>query len=190
MAGISSMPALDVWGFYLNYFETAVNEMNRYSDVKEMIASFELGVSNIFASILAAQTNGRQAHLVQSRDSKIVSKLPKSALWVLVSATCAFILSGIVLAVLAFTATSPEVHQVHTRLTTAGLAAEAFEKPYVDCVIENDEDLFQEFADEKHPDWTWKRVGVKTTETGATVFDEKGGKGAVCVRLEEWKTRR
>lgn len=125
-------------------------------------------VTKVLALPLAGQTSPRPAELVQRRVSKVVTKMPISALWILVTANMAFVGLGLGLAVMALLSTSENVYQVQARLGVAGLAAALFEKVHFERVVRSDTDLFAENAAEKSG--YIKKVGVKRTDTGGTIF--------------------
>ena len=79
------------------------------------------------AIFLVIHTVPAPAELAQRRVTKIITELPALAFWLLVAANHLFALLGLALAILAAQATSPEVQELHTRLTTAGLAAQLFD---------------------------------------------------------------
>jgi hypothetical protein len=76
----------------------------------------------------------------------------------------------LILAVLAALATSPEVYQVHTRLSTAGLAAELFDWQHSQRAAKSDSELFIENTTENNSMNCRKRIGVRCTAFGGAEF--------------------
>ncbi|KAF1937843.1 hypothetical protein EJ02DRAFT_514911 [Clathrospora elynae] len=136
----------------------------------DFIAVYEMSISKALALPLVVHTVPAPPDLVQRRVTKIITKLPAIALWLLVTSNLFFALFGLVLSVLAIRATSPEVHQIHTRLTTAGLAAQLFDWQHARRAAKNDQELFTENLNNGSKKGVEKRISVRATATGGAEF--------------------
>jgi hypothetical protein len=165
------MLSLDTIGFYTTGKSQAQRAINRdLSSIGKVLAVYELGMSKAFAVPLVAHTVPTSPSIAQRRVSSIITKLPVVALWLLVTANLLFAVFGLVLAVLAIRAASPEVQQAHTRLTTAGLAAQLFDWQHARKEARNDRELFQETAEKDSKETFRKGVSVKCTAPGGAEF--------------------
>ena len=104
---------------------------------------------------------------VQTRSSKIVSKVPKSALWLLIVANFLFAALAIALTILALSVASADVHQLHARLNVVGLTAQLFEGDHAEGMMREEEDLFGEHSEQVGQ---VKRVGVSKSTRGGVRF--------------------
>ena len=136
--------------------------------VDDFAQTFSRTMAHQYLGPIASQTSPRSALLVQTRNSRIVSKVPKSALWILVTANLLYIILAITLAILAFLVTSMDVYQLRTRLNVTGLAAQLFEGPHAERKVRNDKDLFET---PNRVESGLNRVRVYRTETGGTSFE-------------------
>lgn len=122
VAGISSMATLPSLYYMPGQFDDVLREASiSLSTPQSFIDACSLGMSKVMTLPLASQTTGRPARLVQRRISKVITKLPKAALWSLVSANLLFASLGLFLTTLALFVTSPDIHQVQVRLGVAVL---------------------------------------------------------------------
>jgi hypothetical protein len=136
----------------------------------EYIAIWELYISKAFTLPLVMHTVPASPNFVQKRIVSIITKLPAAALWLLVIANLVFTILGLVLATLAVRATSPEVHQVHTRLTTAGLAAQLFDGQHARKAAKTDSELFEENMPNDGKTAVRKQVSIKSTASSGAEF--------------------
>ena len=171
MAGISSMPTLNS-GFISNAFGKELDKVlygntDDKLTVEAFVEKVSRSASEVFAKLLATQLSSRPALLVQERTSRLVTKLQTAALWFLVTTNLLYVVFSISLAVLALVATSDGVHQVHTRLSIAGLVAELFEKPYSRRAVSSDSDLFENSDSNSE---AMKCVEVAMTDEGVSEF--------------------
>ncbi|KAJ4295177.1 hypothetical protein N0V90_007187 [Kalmusia sp. IMI 367209] len=168
VAGIASMPGIGSWGLIPNTYDRALQYASASaSSIDAFIDSYAAGLSNVRSYSLATQMSPRPALLTQTRVSKVITKVPVAALWLLVVANALYALLGVGLAALALTYTSPSVHQVYTRLSITGIVAQLFEEEYAERAVESEEKLFRENVE---IDAEIKRVGVKRTDTGGSAF--------------------
>ncbi|KAF9701743.1 hypothetical protein EKO04_000960 [Ascochyta lentis] len=164
MHSLNSLSGMDV-GRNQVVFE--INENRTTPDA--FIRNFELSMSKVMSAPLVVHTVPVSAGLVQRRATKVITKLPKLALWLLVASNLLFALLGLVLAVLALKATSPDTRQIQIRLSTAGLAAQLFNPRHAQCKVKDDSNLFKE---------NWRdgqvanevKVGVRRTSAGGVEF--------------------
>lgn len=161
--GTANMPSVGFFDHsytYLNtYFEINVVE----TSIDDMINTTAFSFSKDFTSVLGAQTASSPAVKAQSRNTLLVSQVPKSALWTLIVANLVYALLGIVLAVFAFRAFSQEVHQVNVHFGLAGLVAGLFEKPHANKPVGGETELFRENEGNGSP---LKRIYVRRTDEG------------------------
>ncbi|KAF2744962.1 hypothetical protein M011DRAFT_460452 [Sporormia fimetaria CBS 119925] len=168
MTGIASASNFPI-GFFAGEMSMGAVAASTESNADDFIATYARHLSLINSRTLAAQTVTDKALLAQVREQKIVTELPAAALWVLVVANVSFALIGIALAVIALRAASEDVHQVHTRLGIAGLAAALFEGIHAERVVSSDKELFSEENPEVRRK-VFKKVGVRRTDTGGSSF--------------------
>jgi hypothetical protein len=170
MAGIVSMPSVSGLSFSAQLQTVQLKSTQNLTTPEAFVKSFELAISKAFASWLVVHTVPTPVGLAQRRVTKIVTRLPVIAFWLLVTANILFALFGLILAVLAALATSPEVHQVHTRLSTAGLAAGLFDWQHSQRAAKSDSELFIENTTENNSVDCRKRIGVRCTAFGGAEF--------------------
>ena len=140
---------------------------NNSHDIAEIYGQM---ASHIIVAPFAGVTSPQPALFVQSRQSKIVSRVPKSAVWALFTGNLLFIFLGLGLGVVALILghSSKEVYQVQARLNVTGLAAQLFEKKHAEQNVKSDQDLFEEKYGER--DRMVKRVVVERTNTSGASF--------------------
>ncbi|KAF2110269.1 hypothetical protein BDV96DRAFT_199768 [Lophiotrema nucula] len=169
--GISSMRALRKWGYFGSFPQTVLQRVNIIANSSHsVVEEFARGMSQAYVAPFADQTSSRPARLVQLRSSKVVTKVPKAAIWTLGIANCLFSLLAVALAVAALLAeaTTTGVHQVQTRLNITGLAAQLFEKKFSEQRVKSDEDLFEDRDGMRER--IVKRVAVEPTDAGGAIF--------------------
>jgi hypothetical protein len=169
VAGIASMAMAEMFDHGVTSREVVVSEANYMAtNMDEFLQSYTRGLARSYLAPLGAQSSPRPALLVQSRNSRIVSQVPKAALWLLVTANLLYIILAISLTVLALQVTSMDVEQLQTRLNVTGLAAQLFEGAYAGRQVRDEKELFEASA---RVDGGVKRVGVQRTLTGGTTFE-------------------
>ena len=145
--GTVSMPLADMWFIGTSAFQDALQESSIFSvgnEVDVRVRAYSRAVSRAYISEMASMTERRPALSAQSRVSRVVTKVPKLAVWLLVSANILFMLHGIVFAGLAVVATSPSVYQLALRLNITGLTALGFEGAFALNKAKESRDLFEE----------------------------------------------
>jgi hypothetical protein len=136
-------------------------------------------MSIIFAMPLAVQSVPDASSVAQVRASKIITRVPVAALWLLVSANFAFATIAIVLASLAYRTSSNDVHQVHTRLSIPGLAAALFDESSNDKNAKSSSKLFDENCTAA---LSQVKIGMESTLAGGmTWIVHAAGKRNSCV---------
>ncbi|KAL5446676.1 hypothetical protein PMIN07_001393 [Paraphaeosphaeria minitans] len=168
VAGIVSLPGLSALMFIPNQYGWALQTASASAtSMDTFIDAYGLGLSKIRTYSLATQMSPRPALLTQTRTSKVITKVPVAALWLLVLANVLYSLLGLALATMALIYTTPSVHQVYTRLSVTVIVAQLFEREYAERAVESEEKLFRENV-EKGAEV--KRVGVRRTDTGGSLF--------------------
>ncbi|KAF2874177.1 hypothetical protein BDV95DRAFT_666115 [Massariosphaeria phaeospora] len=168
IAGISSMYGLRSLNSLASKMQALSRGTEARTSVDTLVRSLELELSRVYTYPLAAQLSNRPSLLAQQRVSKVITKLPAAALWLLVVANLLFALLGFSLAVSAILRTTPDVHQVQMRLGVTGLAAALFDKIQSERSADTDDNLFEE--NWKKMPTNIKRVGVEKTDTGGSAF--------------------
>ncbi|KAF1995676.1 hypothetical protein P154DRAFT_623765 [Amniculicola lignicola CBS 123094] len=188
-AGIASMVGIGGYHLITNARDNACKEANTAMEsVDAFINRYELAMSKVYSMPLAVQTTSRPAELVQHRVTRVVTKLPYAALWLLVLANLLFAGLALILGILALLCASEDVHQVHTRLSIAGLAAALFEKGHSENHVREDTDLFSENLSNPTSPTSIKKVGVRRTDTGGSAWtlngDEVGVRPGAIKRVD------
>jgi hypothetical protein len=173
--------------FMPGQFDDVLREASlELSTPETFLEAIEMGMGKVQTLPLAAQTIGQDARLVQRKVSKVITSLPKAALWGLVVSNLLFSFLGLALTVLALIATSPSVHQVRVRLSVAGLVAQLFETQHSELAVDDDVDLFKKRnkGDGEGDSARDIKVGVRRTDTGGSMFttvshdgEGRGGRG-------------
>jgi hypothetical protein len=159
--------------FMPGQFDDVLREASlELSTPESFLKAIEIGMGKVQTLPLAAQTVGHDARLVQRKVSKVITSLPKAALWGLVVSNLLFSFLGLTLTVLALIATSPSVHQVRVRLSVAGLVAQLFETQHSEREVDDDIDLFKKRDREVSGGDSARdiKVGVRRTDTGGSMF--------------------
>jgi hypothetical protein len=157
-----------MWGISTSLSQAADEANIAATNIPEFVNMYAQAVSRRFLASLSAQSSPRAALAVQSRSSRIISRVPKAAIWLLIAANSVFILFAVTLAVFAFifVYSSEDVHQVHTRLSIAGLVAQIFEGEHAQRKVKDSYELFQEHANKEEK--VVKRVMVERLAAGGT----------------------
>jgi hypothetical protein len=134
----------------------------------DFLTRISRGMAKDYVAPIATQTSPRPALLVQSRISKIVSRVPKSALWLLVTANLLYIFLAVSLTALALMVTSMDVYQLRTRLSVVGLASQLFEGAFSGRAVKDERQLFDSRNGAMDGQ---KRVRVKKDTEGGTMFE-------------------
>jgi hypothetical protein len=185
VTGIASMPSARTVGRIVPYLaEAQIYASKNLSTTQRFVTNYELAMSKAYASWLSMHTVSAPAHLVQKRITKVITKLPAAALWLLITINLLYVLYTIALTILALRASSPEVYQIYMRLTTAGVAAQLFDWKHSCGPAKCEFELFRE-----HDGEVRKRVGFKLTDNGGAEFvshkvDEPRDVGGEEARLE------
>jgi hypothetical protein len=102
------------------------------------MSDLELAMSTLFATPLAAFTVPSYSLLVQTRNQKIMTRVPVAAVSLLILANLFFAALGIGLAIMAWMAADQDIQQVKTRLGVPGLAAALFERNSENRIVKSD----------------------------------------------------
>lgn len=168
VAGIAAMSNSQMFGFSFLLGQALVTSVNTLStNFDDFIDNVSRNMARNYLSPIAGQASPRPAELVQIRTEKIVTEVPKTAVWLLASANIIYIILAVVLAIIAWSTTSPDVYQLRTRLSVVGLAAQLFEGTFAERAVKDEKDLFE---NHDAPKGEQKRVMVRKTEWGGTAF--------------------
>jgi hypothetical protein len=168
VAGIASLPGVSALMFVPQQYDRALQSASASAtSMDAFIEAYGLGLSKIRSYSLATQMSPRPALLAQTRTSKVITKVPVAALWLLVLANALYTLFALALATMALIYTNPSVHQVYTRLSVTGIVAQLFEREHAERAVVSDDMLFRENVDK---DAEILRVGVRRTNTGGSAF--------------------
>lgn len=137
--------------------------------IESYLRHYQSESSRYIVSPLATQTSPRAALRAQRRDSDVVTKLPTSALWVLIAANLLFMGLGFVLAVLAIISSSEEIHQVSSHLGVAGLVAQLFGNQESERGVRSNSDLFRAMSMDSGD--LKGRVDIGVTMDGSVHFE-------------------
>jgi hypothetical protein len=143
-AGIASMPGTRFIGTLANIFQDESTGPFSRSSPENFIRSFELGMSKAYSYPLASQMSARPSLLAQVRMSKVVTRLPVAALWILVAANLGYALLGLGIAVYALRRVREDVGQAQIRLCVTGLVAALFDREHFEKAVSSEEELFEE----------------------------------------------
>ena len=152
----------------LTFINTAAS--NAYKSADDYLERISRGLAKLDLAGIASVADTRPTHVAQSRITKLVSRVPKTVLWVLVTANSLYIVIAIALAALALWVTSDnrDVSQIRTRLSVVGLAAQLLEGPFSERAVKDDKELFENQSANYSEQ---KKVKVKITEEGGATFE-------------------
>lgn len=145
VTGIVSTMGTSFGGVFVGLLTKVFGEVNRDRNnhtPAQFTKNYELEISKALISNLIAHSIAVPVDLVQLRRNEVNTRLPASALWLLVTANVLFVLLAIVIAVCAVKSASFEVQQAQLRLSSAGLAAQLFSPETAQRAATNDFDLF------------------------------------------------
>lgn len=167
VSGIASMANMPRYSLVLSEASRVANV--EADSVESYVKLYESESSRSIITPLAGQTSPRAALLVQKRTSQIVTKLPFSALWLLVTANFLFVVLGFAMAILALMSGSADVHQVRSQLGISGLVAQLFGKQDCERSGRSDSDLLKEMSVDGGD--LKRRVTVKVADKGNVRFE-------------------
>ncbi|KAF1939998.1 hypothetical protein EJ02DRAFT_495830 [Clathrospora elynae] len=171
--GVSSMTMSPYYKFGYRWTINAHAEATLYPDHPDAyIESFSKTLSEKFLTPFAGVSEPRPAIHVQTRALQVVTRVPKTAIWTLCATNMLFALFAFVMAIFALMAASVDVHQVQTRLSISGLAAQLFEQTQANHQVARTAQLFGKNTEEKPGEI--KAVRIQRTETGGTLFMLRG----------------
>ncbi|CAN9425534.1 unnamed protein product [Alternaria alternata] len=166
-AGIPILASLNSLGALMDLKYAVSRFVNPPTSLDTWISAYEIAMSTLFATPLAVHTVPTNSLLVQSRVRKIMTKVPVTAVWLLVLANMAFAILGMGLTLMAWRTSDENTHQIRVRLGVPGLVAALFEKESEDRVVETDRALLKENNDDDMPPTL---VGVQRTATGGMAW--------------------
>ncbi|KAI8931207.1 hypothetical protein NX059_011556 [Plenodomus lindquistii] len=125
VAGTSILLTLESIGQYRNADSLSQIRDRGYfaSTFHEYYALYELAMARFHLMPLAAHTIPETSPTSQRRVKSIEAKVPAAALWSIVAANSLFAALALVVAILAWRASSDQVHQIQLRLGITGLTA-------------------------------------------------------------------
>ncbi|CAN9148990.1 unnamed protein product [Alternaria alternata] len=166
-AGIPILASLNSLGALMDLKYAVSRFVNPPTSLDTWMSAYEIAMSTLFATPLAVHTVPTNSLLVQNRVRKIMTKVPVTAVWLLVLANMAFAILGMGLTLMAWRTSDENTHQIRVRLGVPGLVAALFEKESEDRVVETDRALFKENNDDDMPPTL---VGVQRTATGGMAW--------------------
>lgn len=99
----------------------AGSEFDIFTDTPtNVVENYPRIYSQKLLATFAGVTQLRPALLTQVRSSQVVTRVPKSAVWLLIAANMLFALFAVAMATYVLSVASIDVHQVHTRLSISG----------------------------------------------------------------------
>jgi hypothetical protein len=143
-SGIASMPGTRFVGSLANIFQDESTGPFSRSSPTNFIRAFELGMSKAYSYPLASQMSVRPSLLAQERTSKVVTRLPVAALWILVTTNLVYAALGLSIAIYALMRVTEDVGQVQMRLSVTGLVAALFDRQRFEKAVSGEEELFEE----------------------------------------------
>ena len=157
-------------------FPTAVDDANQIqTSTEDMVNAYALAMSQRFLATLSGQLSNRPSPKAQRGNSILITQMPKATLWTLVTLSLLFALFGIGLTGIALVVLSVDVQQIQMRLSIARLTVEVFEKRNSERLVKSETELFQENDEEP----VVRRIGVRRTDTGGTVFSSSENRDVV-----------
>jgi hypothetical protein len=164
------MPAIFGVGMDTIFSDAAQKPLFSRISFDDFLSSFALGQSRGYAFPLGSQTSPREALAVQQRASRLVTRLPVAALWLLVVANMGFVVLGVGLAVAAWLAARMDrngtVGQVKNRLDIAGFVSQLFEGEMPERERKGDWRHFEHHEKESVMGGHEQRIGVEVLGTG------------------------
>jgi hypothetical protein len=167
-AGIASMPGTRFIGTLANIFQDESTSPFSRSSPDNFIRSFELGMSRAYSYPLASQMSARPSLLAQERTSKVVTRLPVAALWILVATNLCYAALGLGISVRALMRITDDVGQAQTRLGVTGLVAALFDREHFEKAVNDEEELFEEKTMGRKGGV--KRIAITQTKEGGVWF--------------------
>ena len=168
------MPLSELWNLAPSVFQDALEESWVFGGGKNLndrVSAYSRAISRNFVSQLGEMIEPRPTLSAQSRTKRIVTRVPKAALWLLLSGNILFMLLGLVFAGMAVHATgSSAVSQLSLRLNITGLTALGFEGSFAEKRVKECKNLFEEHAAKNAANITVKRVHVEETDCGGAAF--------------------
>jgi hypothetical protein len=168
VSGIASMLMSEMFPYSYALSETLVSSaFASAANLDDLIVGMTRGMARNYIAPIGSQSTSRSALSVQTRVTKIVSRVPKIALWLLVSTNILYTILAISLAILALLVASPDTYQLRIRLSGVGLAAQLFEGAFSERAVKNEKELFENQGkglDEK-------RVKVSNIQRQGTAFE-------------------
>jgi hypothetical protein len=147
VAGMVSMIASEFVNEMTGPLGNVLDEVNR--DVKSLTLAqytkrYEIEMSKAMLTTLVAFSVPAPVDRILLRVNDVITRLPAVALWLLLSGNALFALLAVVITVCALKSASVDVHQVHLRLSSAGLAAQLFSPESAEQTAKEDSDLFHQ----------------------------------------------
>ncbi|KAF3044951.1 hypothetical protein E8E11_002046 [Didymella keratinophila] len=176
VTGIVSMASGQLASGSIHKQNSASLEVNRPREdltPNSFTKAYELETSKVMISNLVVYSVPKPVDFVQLRANTVITRLPAIALWLLVTSNILFVLLAITLAILAAQSASSEVHQVHLRLSSSGLAAQLLSLETARCEAKDDFGLFHKNEDDIVEDDTEEQdptVEIRSNALGGAEF--------------------
>ena len=113
-------------------------------DAQALADSYAYQYSRTAMALFSGTLTGRPTIVEQQRERVLVARVPKAPLYLLVAFNIVYGVLGIVLAVLALSASPSETNEVRERLSIAGIVASSFEGARARRPLESKKEMFAE----------------------------------------------
>ncbi|KAH9869875.1 hypothetical protein J1614_006795 [Plenodomus biglobosus] len=167
VAGTALFPSLYSVTYYndvLKAIPTIAFPATTWAEFKTI---YEIESSRLTIMPLAPHTLAETSPVSQRRASRIITRIPAAALWLLVLANMTFALLAICVGIMAWRASSDEIHQIQTRLGIPGLAAALFDHTASTKNVSSSRQLFRENTHGPTPDVA---VGTQSTPSAGMTW--------------------
>ncbi|WPH00014.1 Hypothetical protein R9X50_00283700 [Acrodontium crateriforme] len=154
------------------YLQTAASFATLSSSAQELADKIALAYSKAALSNFAPAVLPAPAEVAQSRTTSLVTRIPAAPLYTLVIANLLFVGAGILLLVIALSASGGETRDIQARLSIVGIVADRFESDLEPKAANTMEEIFEEDIGEKD-----LRVSFRRSHHGGYVLSTMEANG-------------
>ena len=156
------MAPVNSYNFGMNSFE-AGSRVAAFSNTSQELADKFGSIFSQTLLSLSARVYDPQLNLEeQALNTFLVARITRASLWALIAVNLGYVAFGAILALVALLSNSPNIRDVQSRLSVAGLVAAACEGSHAQKDVEELEDLFSERRGIGHS----SRVRMKKADDG------------------------